>query len=390
MAWLFVLGVAGVGLWMLTGYKAKFGWLLLILGGGWTIYVVASVVTHVKRVQSLVGRVDAMTLSPRQRRQVEIPFESHEAFDIVEAAIRELPNIINVDSARASLQMKATVKRVKAYAEWFGWDGMSVNNVTVLLQTRDDSTTVTLICEPDSGGWDDWFTVDDGTNLENAESILRSIALRVAAQRRIEKAEAHTRQMEKELTEARLGQLQAQIEPHFLYNTLANAQLLTRSDPRRADDMLEHLIVYLRESLPHNGSAQSTLGREVERSRAYLEILKIRMGARLSVEIDVPESLRAHDFPPMMLQTLVENAIKHGLESKPGGGMVWIRAQTAGETLRVTVADDGRGFGESSAGTGVGLKNVSERLKLAYGDVASLVLTSNFPAGVTATIVLPL
>lgn len=389
LTWTVLLGAAGTGLWILSGYKAKLGWVVLIMGIVWVSFIVSSVITHIKRVQLIAGRVDAMTLSPRQRRQVEVPFEAQETFDIVEAAIRGLPNGTNIDCSRPSLQLKAKVKRISAYDEWFGWDGLSVNRVAALVQPRDGSSTVTLMCEPDTGGWDDWFTVDDGTNLENAEAILRTIAQRVADQRRVEQAEVRTRHMEKELTEAKLGQLQAQIEPHFLYNTLANAQLLTRSDPKRADEMLEHLIGYLRDSL-QGGSAQSTLGREVERSRAYLEILKIRMGARLGVQVDVPENLLAHEFPPMMLQTLVENAIKHGLEAKPGGGTVWIRADASDGKLRVTVADDGQGFSDGSSGTGLGLKNVRERLRLAYGDAASLALSSNYPAGVAATIVLPM
>src|SRR5690606_34479273 len=161
-----------------------------------------------------------------------------------------------------------------------------------------------------------------------------------------------------------------QVEPHFLYNTLASAQLLTRSDPPRADAMLGHLIAYLRRSLPRNLDGQSTLGEELERANAYLEILKIRMGARLSTRIDVPESMHAVPCPSMMLQTLVENAIKHGLAAKPGGGTVWIRATPGHQEISVTVADDGRGFNAESSGTGIGLKNVRERLRLAYGNAA--------------------
>jgi LytS/YehU family sensor histidine kinase len=153
--------------------------------------------------------------------------------------------------------------------------------------------------------------------------------------------------------------------------------------------MLGHLIAYLRRSLPRTLQGQSTLGEELERANAYLEILKIRMGPRLSTQIDVPEALHAVVFPSMMLQTLVENAIKHGLESKPGGGTVWIRATCSGNEVSVTVADDGRGFNAESSGTGIGLKNVRERLRLAYGNAASFAIAANFPSGVAATITLP-
>jgi len=186
----------------------------------------------------------------------------------------------------------------------------------------------------------------------------------------------------------------AQVEPHFLYNTLASAQVLTRSDPARADAMLGNLIQYLRHSLPRTEDAPSTLGEELERSRAYLDILAIRMGPRLSLQVDVPDELQRLVFPPMMLQTLVENAIKHGLEPKPGGGTVWILARAVGgeqaQAVAVTVADDGRGFSSEGAGTGIGLRNVRERLRLAYGNGASFAIVANFPSGVAATITVPL
>ncbi len=118
--------------------------------------------------------------------------------------------------------------------------------------------------------------------------------------------------------------------------------------------------------------------------------MRLRMGPRLSLQIDVPDTLRAIAMPPMMLQTLVENAIKHGLEPKPGGGTVWILARRDDNTVSITVADDGRGFSDASGGTGIGLKNVRERLRLIYGSDASLSVVSNAPEGVAATITLPL
>ena len=175
-----------------------------------------------------------------------------------------------------------------------------------------------------------------------------------------------------------------------MYNTLASAQVLTRSDPARADAMLGNLIQYLRHSLPRTEDAPSTLGEEMERARAYLDILAIRMGPRLALQVDVPDELRRLVFPPMMLQTLVENAIKHGLEPKPGGGTVWILARAIDNAAAVTVADDGRGFSAEGGGTGIGLRNVRERLRLGYGNTASFSIVANFPSGVAATITVPL
>jgi LytS/YehU family sensor histidine kinase len=207
--------------------------------------------------------------------------------------------------------------------------------------------------------------------------------------RKGEEANLRETATEKELTVAKLSLLHAQVEPHFLYNTLASAQVLTRSDPARADQMLGNLIVYLRHSLPRAEESSSTLGIELERASAYLEILKIRMGERLTLQVQVPEALHATAMPPMMLQTLVENAIKHGLEPLTGGGTVWIIARELDGKVSVTVADDGRGFSEDGGGTGIGLKNVRERLRLAYGDAASFSIVANFPRGVAATITVP-
>jgi LytS/YehU family sensor histidine kinase len=133
----------------------------------------------------------------------------------------------------------------------------------------------------------------------------------------------------------------------------------------------------------------STLGAELERALAYLEILKVRMGERLEVQVDVAEALRNTPLPAMMLQTLVENAIKHGLEPRTGGGTVWIRARKDGDAVMVTVADNGEGFTGNTQGTGIGLNNVRERLRLRYDGAASLAVVANFPAGVAATLTVP-
>ncbi|OON63377.1 sensor histidine kinase [Massilia sp. KIM] len=368
--------------------------LLAFLLGAWVLSVAFS---HVRRVRLVAGELNRSTLSNRQRRRIEVPFEAGEAFDMIDAAIRELPGSVVADSARDSLQVRAKIRRINPYGAHsaYGWalEHLSTPNNQILATVTpngDDAGSVTLICEPEGPAWTDWFLVDHGTNLENAEAIVRAITRRVAERRRCEQAQVRDTVTEKELTVARLNLLHAQVEPHFLYNTLASAQLLTRSDPARADEMLGNLISYLRHSLPRTEDAPSTLGEELERARNYLDILKIRMGPRLNLQVDLPEALNKALFPTMMLQTLVENAIKHGIEPKPGGGTVWILARALDSTLSVTVADDGRGFSAEGGGTGIGLRNVRERLRLAYGSAASFSIVSNFPSGVAATITVPL
>ncbi|HET7400927.1 MAG TPA: ATP-binding protein, partial [Usitatibacter sp.] len=164
---------------------------------------------------------------------------------------------------------------------------------------------------------------------------------------------------------------------------------LTEVDPQRANEMTGHLIQYLRNALPKMREAVSTVGQEVELVRAYLNILQMRMGKRLTFEIDVPAALMDAPFPPLMLPSLVENAIKHGLEPQREGGHVRITAAVADGTLRMVVEDTGRGFGESTKGGGVGLANIRERLAAMYGDRARLTLEEHEPHGVVAAIEIP-
>jgi LytS/YehU family sensor histidine kinase len=183
--------------------------------------------------------------------------------------------------------------------------------------------------------------------------------------------------------------MQAQIEPHFLFNTMASVQQLIETDPPAAAKMQADLIKYLRGAVPQMRGSGSTLGREVELSTAYLDILKIRMEDRLTYVIDVPAELNGAAFPPMMLPTLVENAIKHGLEPMTAGGEIRITAAEAGGKLRVTVADTGMGFAHEP-GKGVGLANVRERLAAMYGKNAQLIVEPNLPRGAKLTMEVPL
>jgi len=205
-------------------------------------------------------------------------------------------------------------------------------------------------------------------------------------------AVAERESMQRQLSEARMAAMQAQVEPHFLFNTLASVEHLIETDPPRASAMQRTLIQYLRAVIPQMRDANLTtsLGREVDMVTSYLDLLKMRMEERLTVDLQVPEGLRSAAFPPMMLQSMVENAIKHGLECKPEGGHLAVTAEIVDSKLRVTVADDGVGFGVvPSKGTGLGLSNIRERLKLLHGEAGQLHIAANIPSGVIATIEVP-
>ena len=192
-----------------------------------------------------------------------------------------------------------------------------------------------------------------------------------------------------QMTQARLSALQAQIEPHFLFNTLANVKRLYETAPARGREMLSSLIGYLRAALPTMRQSGSTLRRELELARSYLNILQMRMGERLAFSIDAPDALLDAEVPPLVLGTLIENALKHGLAPLPEGGSIVIRALREGDQLRIEVHDTGRGF-YGQGGSGVGLANTRSRLAALYGGSAALQLAANHPHGVVATVVLPL
>ena len=212
------------------------------------------------------------------------------------------------------------------------------------------------------------------------------------AERRAEAATetAAEESLKRQLAEAQLKTMQAQVEPHFLFNTLASVDYLIETEPSTASKMQKSLIQYLRAALPQMREGSTTLGKEVQLCRSYLEILKFRMEDRLQYSLIVPQGLSSAQFPPMMLQSLVENSIKHGLEPKPEGGSLTISADISNGRLRVTVADSGLGFAAAGvSGSGVGLANVRERLAALYGGGARLSIEANSPSGTIVTIEVP-
>jgi len=214
-----------------------------------------------------------------------------------------------------------------------------------------------------------------------------------AQQRAEQKAEAaeavaERETLQRQVMEARLQLLQAQVEPHFLFNTLAAVEHLIETAPARAAQMQRHLIEYLRSALPRMRQQSATLGQEVELCASYLKIMQMRMEERLQFDVIVPSGLASASFPPMMIQSLVENAIQHGLEPKPDGGSVHLRAEVRDGKLCVTVEDTGMGF-STDAKAGIGLANIRERLHQLFGANASLTMEPNQPSGTRAKIDVP-
>jgi sensor histidine kinase YesM len=193
---------------------------------------------------------------------------------------------------------------------------------------------------------------------------------------------------ERATTQANLRALQAQIEPHFLFNTLANVTSLIHTRPDDAKHMLEEFIVYLRASLATTRENETTLAKEFVLMQSFLSVLKVRMGNRLAVRVELPDDLQQFVLPPMLIQPLVENAIKHGVEPKIEGGEILLKAAKVGDAVAIEVTDTGLGF-QNSTSNGIGLKNVRERLDKLYEGRATLTIEDNTPSGTKITIRIP-
>ena len=213
-------------------------------------------------------------------------------------------------------------------------------------------------------------------HIHSLEQAQREADLRVAEQQRA-------------AVTAELRRLQAQIEPHFLFNTLANVQSLMSSDPAAARDLLTQLNAHLRAGLQHSRASQTTLAEEFRLLESYLKIQAHRMGPRFRWQLDLPAELRDLPFPPMLIQPLVENAVRHGIEPKVGNGKVTLTARRQPGGLTLTVTDDGLGIQPSSTGGGFGLANIRERLQLLFGPAARLDLKENNGLGLTAELWIP-
>lgn len=209
---------------------------------------------------------------------------------------------------------------------------------------------------------------------------------------RLEVAEANAARAagERRLAQTQLRLIQAQIEPHFLFNTLSNVTALIDSEPEKARRMLTLFTRYLRVSLDRTRTSNTTLADEVALISAYLEIQAMRMGSRLKYRLEVPDVLRGLPLAPLLLQPLVENAVIHGIEPANEGGEILVQAEEREGTLAVTVTDSGVGMGGGKSGSGIGLENVRERLRALYGLEADLILAPNAPHGFVARLRIPL
>lgn len=212
-------------------------------------------------------------------------------------------------------------------------------------------------------------------------TVRLEVELQRQRERRLELDRAHA--------DMQLRMLQAQVEPHFLFNTLANVSALIRSDPPRAEKLLQHLNAFLRATLQRSRVRNPTLGDEVALVRDYLSIVELRMGARLRWRIEVPDELLGLSLPMFLVQPLVENAVRHGIEPKREGGSVTLLARRDNGRLRIEVVDTGIGLDETHDGSGFGLENIRERLVGHYGPGARLEVERNESGGATATLEIP-
>ena len=273
------------------------------------------------------------------------------------------------------------VQRIRAFSN--AQRGLFFSSIPILGVLLGWPLGVWLVSESGAG----WVRIDTGSLIGSAViGALVSAVIYVIFSARAQRAEA-----EKRAAEAQLRLLQAQMEPHFLFNTLANVLTLIDIEPQRAKQMLESFTDYLRATLANLRKDDSTLARELELADAYLRLLQLRMEDRLRFTIDADAEARQAALPPLLLQPLVENAIHHGLEPKVEGGSIAIRARLRDGMLELTVDDDGLGPDaprRRNPGNGIALDNIRQRLRSRHGDAAALSLEALQP-GTRATLRLP-
>jgi signal transduction histidine kinase len=369
-------------------------------------------------VQLRYKGIEANALLPLQQRELDVAVSRQDALALAEQVLREDPAVygVRVDAGTHTLTARATPlrdpygtfgkylhARAADHAARHGtasssWPYMLLRGLD-LLRTSSSPRGLAVTVSGDEAH----ATIALQSRLttllpavdklacgqRQLHKLADAIALRVQPLVASRREQSEKAQLQNRLLDARLQVLRAQVEPHFLYNSLANVQYLIRNDAPAAEAMLSALIDYLRHALPRMREATSTLGEEVALARSYLDVLRIRMGGRLGVSVDVPPALASHPFPPLLLISLVENAIKHGLEPKPGAGQLTIAARQDGQSLHVSVRDDGVGFG-SAGGTGIGLRNIRETLASLFGHSGKLTVEPGEHGGVTATIEVPL
>ncbi|MES2952628.1 MAG: histidine kinase [Pseudomonadota bacterium] len=243
-------------------------------------------------------------------------------------------------------------------------------------------------------GWSSWSAQGRGKLPASIlASAVAGISVTYYFHSRVKSSMLETQVSEasRQASEAKLKLLETQLEPHMLFNTLANLRVLIATDPQRAQDMLDRMVAYLRATLSASRASHHALQCEFDRLRDYLELMAVRMGSRLHYELDLPTDLANCSVPSLLLQPLVENSIKHGLEPKVEGGTITVRARRAGNMLSLEVSDTGVGFDNpATPSNGFGLAQVRERMAAAYTDRGSVEQTSVPGQGTSTVLRLPL
>lgn len=279
-------------------------------------------------------------------------------------------------------------ERLSRRARWLAMFAMLATAATISAGIRLWMSRYPMMSVHEKAGWFADVVVLWSVLGLIAYGLVGSIQRQAAARRRLGQQIAEESALSAAALEARLTVLQAQIEPHFLFNTLANVRRLCEVDPERGRRMLGSLLDYLRAALPAMRRSATGLAQEFELVRAYLSVLQHRMGERLRFNVQLSDRLADAPIPPLILPTLVENAIRHGLAPLPEGGTISVSAVREDGQVVVRVADDGAGF-QGASGSGVGLANTRARLSALFGSAAGLSLQANRPRGVVAEVRLP-
>lgn len=380
IVWWVVLVVATA---IFSGVAAFMGGLMLF---PWVALIIGGIAAWQQHRAMASGSYDRSPLISGQRQTISLALPTAQALRIAESAI---------DSVFGNVEKRVTENAIAAHVIESGvkTTGMAaLRSDQIIITAADDGSqrsTLQIVCEPKHAWLYALFWVEAGRSTRQVEALNKAILLRVCAQSDAVASLNRQHSLQFRLAEAELLLLRAQVEPHFLYNTLAHIRASITASPQVAQAMLDALIAFMRANSQTTSSAQISLADELQRTENYLKIMQIRLGERLCFSIECDSSILALEVPNACVLMLVENAVKHGIERSDTNGMISIKCRHAADTLNIEVNNDGPGLATMPQSGEGGLSNLRERLQLIYGADAKMTIEGGEEGGVCASLRMP-
>ena len=337
--------------------------------------------------RAVVGQEGVVSpLAVGRSQSINLALPAPQALRIAESAVKAVfnPGDLRLTDTTATARIRSAGVRQTTLA------GLRDDALSIAVSADGASRSQLLItCEPVHTWLYGVFWVDGGRSARQAQALRDAVLARVRAQDHAADGQDRQQALQGRLTQAELGLLRAQIEPHFLFNTLAHIRSSLGPGADVARSMLDALIEFLRANSSSFARSDNALSEELSRVESYLKLMQLRLGGRLRFEVTYSSSVAACEVPTACVLVLAENAIKHGIERNPSNGAVTIRCYADGPTLCIDVENDGPGLAGAGSVVEGGLHNLRERLRLAFGDASRLTVEERAEGGVRASLRMP-